>query len=145
MPPSIAHQVPGCPAFVPGIRLCGHSRYFPDLAGVLPVAIILRDFWLVRKRWQFVLSRIKAGNRSCYLGSMPSGFVLSRINEGVRLRAFADQRSHLLPATANQARIAALASFIAFGSIRTWQYPVFLPGRGAVFAPLGGASNSITR
>jgi len=26
MPPSIAHHVPGCPAFVPGIRLCGHGR-----------------------------------------------------------------------------------------------------------------------
>lgn len=81
MPPSIAHQVPGCPAFVPGIRLCGHSRYFPDLAGVLPVTSILRNFRRVRKRWRFVLSRIKAGNRSCYPGSIPSRFVLSRINE----------------------------------------------------------------
>jgi hypothetical protein len=27
MPPSIAHNVPGCPAFVPGIRLCGHSGF----------------------------------------------------------------------------------------------------------------------
>jgi hypothetical protein len=27
MPPSIAHHVPGCPAFVPGIRLCGHGRF----------------------------------------------------------------------------------------------------------------------
>ena len=26
MPPSIAHHVLGCPAFVPGIRLCGHSH-----------------------------------------------------------------------------------------------------------------------
>lgn len=25
MPPSIAHKVLGCPAFVPGIRLCGQS------------------------------------------------------------------------------------------------------------------------
>jgi hypothetical protein len=33
MPASIAHHVSGCPAFVPGIRLCGHSRFSFDLAG----------------------------------------------------------------------------------------------------------------
>jgi hypothetical protein len=27
MPASIVHSVPGCPAFVPGIRLCGHGRF----------------------------------------------------------------------------------------------------------------------
>jgi hypothetical protein len=43
MPPSIAHHVPGCPAFVPGIRLCGHSRSFLDLAGVLPIERILQN------------------------------------------------------------------------------------------------------
>ena len=70
---------------VPGLR-AGHSfmwsqPLFPDLAGMLPVTSILRNFGRVRKRWRFVLSRINAENRSCYRGSMRSGFVLSRINE----------------------------------------------------------------
>src|SRR3546814_10560455 len=43
----IAHHVPGCPAFVPGIRLCGHGRSLMADRRMLPA---LRYFWRITRR-----------------------------------------------------------------------------------------------
>src|SRR3546814_16993674 len=47
----IAHHVPGCPAFVPGIRLCGHGRSLMADRRMLPA---LRYFWRITRRGETV-------------------------------------------------------------------------------------------
>jgi hypothetical protein len=72
--------IQGCPAFVPGIRLCGHSR------SVLVVADLVGN------------ARIVTGNQPCrqaftvraIADKCRKSFVLLRMN-GSAIRAFADQ------------------------------------------------------
>src|SRR3546814_11486970 len=47
----IAHHVPGCPAFVPGIRLRGHGRSLMADRRMLPA---LRYFWRITRRGETV-------------------------------------------------------------------------------------------
>ena len=90
MPASIAHHVPGCPAFVPGIRLCGHGRSpiarshdAPDPGGI--VARLSRAV----KQSKFVLSPTDRLKSSCFRRPLLIAFVLSP----TRLRAFGDPTS----------------------------------------------------
>ncbi len=90
MPASIAHHVPGCPAFVPGIRLCGHGRSpiarsqdAPDPGGI--VARLNRAV----KQSKFVLSPTDRLKSSCFRRPLLIAFVLSP----TRLRAFGDPTS----------------------------------------------------
>ena len=67
MPASIAHHVPGCPAFVPGIRLCGHGRSL--LIRSHDASDLTLDFaGLSRgvKQLKFVLSATERRKSSCF-------------------------------------------------------------------------------
>ena len=99
MPASIAHHVPGCPAFVPGIRLCGHGRSpiarshdAPDPGGI--VARLSGG----TKQSKFVLSPTDRMKSSCFRRPLIIVFVLST----TRLRAFSDPTSCFRRPIANQ-------------------------------------------
>jgi hypothetical protein len=66
MPASIAHHVPGCPAFVPGIRLCGHGRSLWPIAGCSRLTDIFGELSGAAKQLKFVLSLTDSNKSSCF-------------------------------------------------------------------------------
>jgi hypothetical protein len=69
MPASIAHHVPGCPAFVPGIRLCGHGRSISS--------IIARDY--LRPRFCKISFADERRTVRAFADGEGESFVLSRM------------------------------------------------------------------
>jgi len=70
----------GCPAFEPGVLLCGHSHPFSHRSGPHDRFTIIAATGAWRKALRFVLSSRKARNRSCFRVEMLLPFVLSSRN-----------------------------------------------------------------
>src|SRR3546814_14694791 len=78
----LAHHVPECPAFVPGIRLCGHGRSLMADRRMLPA---LRYFWRITRRGETVEVR-------AFEDRLQQKFVLS-LTVADRVRAIGDRAS----------------------------------------------------